>query len=198
MKFVWGLIIGFLIIPVVVFCYFKFGNPPVAVADAPFPFERQIVKVPLHARIDRQMPHTVPIEATPANLIAGAQVYHDQCAECHGNYGHHADFASHMYPGAPQLWQPHRGKPWRVGVNDDPPGETYWKVANGIRLTGMPSFDHVLSSTQMWQVSLLLKHADDSLPAAALAILQQPMANSSAAPAPVPVPNAKAPKAAKH
>jgi len=24
------------------------------------------------------------------------------------------------------------------GVSDDPAGETYWKVANGIRLTGMP------------------------------------------------------------
>jgi len=26
-----------------------------------------------------------------------------------------------------------------VGVSDDEPGETYWKVANGIRLTGMPA-----------------------------------------------------------
>lgn len=186
MKFVLGLIIGFLIIPVAAFFFFKYGNPPVAVADAPFPFERQIVKVPLHARIDRDRPHTVPIEATPANLIAGAQVYHEQCAECHGAYGHHADFAAHMYPSAPQLWQPHSNNPRRVGVNDDPPGETYWKVANGIRLTGMPSFDHVLNSTQMWQVALLLKHAADPLPPAAVAILRQPMANSSAAAAPTP------------
>jgi len=43
-------------------------------------------------------------------------------------------------------------------------GETYWKVANGIRLTGMPAFGHTLSDTQMWQVSLLLKNADKELP----------------------------------
>jgi thiosulfate dehydrogenase len=46
------------------------------------------------------------------------------------------------------------------GVTDDPPGETFWKVANGIRLTGMPSFTQSLSETQMWQISLTLANAD--------------------------------------
>jgi thiosulfate dehydrogenase len=45
-------------------------------------------------------------------------------------------------------------------VTDDQPGETYWKVANGIRLTGMPAFSQTLSATQMWQVSLMLANAD--------------------------------------
>jgi len=45
-------------------------------------------------------------------------------------------------------------------VTDDPPGETYWKVANGIRLSGMPSFSESLSQTQMWQVSLLAANAN--------------------------------------
>lgn len=198
MKFVLGVIIGLLILPVGAYFYFQFGNPPVAVADTPFPFEKQIVKIPLHARIDRQMPHTVPIQATPANLIAGAKVFHEQCAECHGVYGHPTDYAAHMYPPAPPLWEPH---PWNkkvVGVSDDPPGMTYWKVANGIRLTGMPSFDHVLNKTQMWQVTLLLKHADSPLPAAALAILKQPIENTSSASLPTPnVPPMSMPVAAK-
>lgn len=45
-------------------------------------------------------------------------------------------------------------------MTDDEPGETYWKVANGIRLTGMPGFNQQLSTTEMWQVSLLLANAD--------------------------------------
>ena len=186
MKFLLGVILGLLILPVGAYFYFQFGNPPVAVADTPFPYEKQIVSVPLHARIDREMPHSAPIEATPANLIAGAQIYHDQCAECHGVYGHATDYAAHMYPHAPQLWWPHPWNPKVVGVSDDPAGETYWKVANGIRLTGMPSFDHVLNKTQMWQVTLLLKHADESLPASALAILKQPIENTSSAPQATP------------
>ena len=32
-------------------------------------------------------------------------------------------------------------------MSDDPPGETYWKVANGIRLTGMPSYKELLTET---------------------------------------------------
>ena len=54
-----------------------------------------------------------------------------------------------------------------VGVSDDPVGETYWKVKNGIRLTGMPSFEKALTEDQMWQVSLLLSKADKPLPAEA-------------------------------
>jgi mono/diheme cytochrome c family protein len=52
-----------------------------------------------------------------------------------------------------------------VGVSDDPVGETYWKVRNGIRLSGMPAFNNLLNETQMWQVSVLLANADKPLPA---------------------------------
>ena len=55
-------------------------------------------------------------------------------------------------------------------------GVTYWKVANGIRLTGMPGFSGSLSNEQMWQVSLLLSNAD-KLPATALAALREPLSN---------------------
>jgi mono/diheme cytochrome c family protein len=76
-----------------------------------------------------------------------------------------------MYPSAPQLWKKHaRGNV--VGVSDDEAGETYWKVANGIRLTGMPAFSKVLSDTEMWQVSLLLKNADKEMPDPVVKILQ--------------------------
>jgi hypothetical protein len=39
----------------------------------------------------------------------------------------------------------------------------------------MPSFDQVLSSTQMWQVSLLLANANKTLPQPAMDILAQPL-----------------------
>ena len=59
-------------------------------------------------------------------------------------------------------------------MTDDPPGETYWKVANGIRLTGMPGFTGSLTTEQMWQVSLMLANSD-KLPAAVRAALAQPL-----------------------
>ncbi|MGO8717816.1 MAG: c-type cytochrome [Acidobacteriaceae bacterium] len=174
MKFFIGLLIGLVIVPIGALCYLHFGNPPVAVADPPFPFEKQIVHAPLHARIAKDMPKSVPIQATADNLTAGAQIYRQNCAFCHGLNAQNSTVAPHMYPHAPQLWHAH-GPQSVVGVSDDPPGKTYWKVSNGIRLSAMPSFDQVLSSTQMWQVSLLLANANKPLPQPAMDILAQPL-----------------------
>jgi hypothetical protein len=64
-----------------------------------------------------------------------------------------------MFPKPPKLLE-------GTGVSDDPAQETYWKVAGGIRMTGMPGFEKTLSTTQMWQVSVLLANSD-KLPKAA-------------------------------
>jgi mono/diheme cytochrome c family protein len=166
-----GIILCLILLPLAVLAWFRLGHPPVAVADPPFPYERQIVSIPLNARIAREMPATPPLQPDEATLTAGADVYGDQCAVCHGFYGKPSSLGSNMYPKAPQLWVQHKGSSV-VGVSDDPPGETYWKVANGIRLTGMPSFKSALSETEIWQVTLLLANADKPLPPAALQIVR--------------------------
>ena len=158
-RIIFGVILGLILAPLAVLGWFKWGHPPVAVADPPLPFERQITHVPLNARIAHEMPGSAPVQADEVNLTAGAEIYRDQCAACHGFHGKPSSFAAHMYPKAPQLWQQHKNSAV-VGVSDDPPGETYWKVANGIRLSGMPGFNQQLSTTEMWQVSLLLANAD--------------------------------------
>jgi thiosulfate dehydrogenase len=171
--FLLGLILGVLLVPVTILLYFRLGHPPVAVADPAFPMEEQVVHVPLHARIDVEAPKTPPIEASAVNLQAGAQIYRQQCAACHGLYPTASSFAATMYPEAPQLWKPEGHGV--VGVSDDPPGETFWKVDNGIRLSGMPSYRKVLNPTQEWQVALLLANADKPLPPAVISLLQQPL-----------------------
>ena len=172
-RFLFGLILGILLVPAALFVWLHHGSVPVAVTDPPLPQERLLVSAPLHARIDREMIKTPPIQPDEPNLVAGAQVYRDQCAGCHGYHGKPSSFGAHMFPDAPPLWEMHHhGSETMMGVTDDPPGETYWKVANGIRLTGMPSYKTVLTNTQMWQVSVLLANADKPLPPAAVAILR--------------------------
>jgi thiosulfate dehydrogenase len=173
MRFLLGLILGLILLPLAALVYLRSGRLPVGVEDKPFLMEEQIVHVPLHARVDREAPKRAPIEASETNLELGAHIYREQCASCHGLYGRPSVFAKHMYPDAPQLWEPHGNGV--VGVSDDPPGETYWKVKNGIRLTGMPSYKAVLNETEMWQVSLLLAHADKPQPAAVMDLLKQPL-----------------------
>lgn len=171
-RFLLGFIVGILGVAAAGFLYLRFGSLPVATADKPFLLEKQVVSVPLNARIDREkkMP---PFGTSEDAFEAGAHIYQHDCASCHGTPGHDVAFAKYMYPSAPQLWKKH-GSSAVVGVSDDEPGETYWKVANGIRLTGMPSYSHILSETQMWQVSLLLANADKDLPGPVSKILANP------------------------
>jgi thiosulfate dehydrogenase len=153
-TFLVGLVIGIIAVPVVVFLYFISGKAPAATADSPLPFEKMLASSALHAHIDREMPKSVPIQANEDAYMAGTHIYGEHCAICHGFPNtDQGPIAKGMFPKPPELF---RGK----GVTDDEPGETYWKVANGIRLTGMPAFKQSLNETQMWQVSLLLANAD--------------------------------------
>jgi mono/diheme cytochrome c family protein len=156
---------GLLLLPLAVCLYLAFGHPPVATADKPFPFEARIAHLPLRARIAREMPVRSPIPATDENLIAGASLYEDKCESCHGTADQPSALGRSTFPRAPQLWI--RRANGTVGVSDDPVGETYWKVRNGIRLTAMPAYGSSLSEKQLWQVSLLLSLAAKPLPAEA-------------------------------
>jgi thiosulfate dehydrogenase len=171
-KILLGFVLAIVVIVAVAAVYLRWGAPPVATADQPFPFEKAIVKVPLNARIARQMQQP-PFGISEDVYEGGAKIYVAQCAACHGTPGNDVRFAKYMYPQAPQLWKKHP-KGNVVGVSDDEPGETFWKVENGIRLTGMPAFNHVLSDTEMWQVTLLLKNADQQLPDPVTKILKTP------------------------
>jgi mono/diheme cytochrome c family protein len=166
-----GIVLVVILAPLILFVWLYLGRVPVAVADPPLPKERLLTGIPLHARIGREMLKTPLIQPDEDNLTAGAQIYRDQCAACHGLHAKPSAFGPHMYPPAPPLWEKHHNNNV-VGVSDDSPGETYWKVANGIRLTGMPAYRDVLTETQMWQVSILLANADKPLPPGAVDILR--------------------------
>jgi mono/diheme cytochrome c family protein len=153
---------GLLLLPLAAFLYLAYGKPPVATADAPFPFEARIVELPLNVRIHREMPAEAPIPPTDENLNAGAGIYEDKCETCHGTQDAPSGIGKAMFPAAPQLWIARKGGV--VGVSDDPVGSIYWKIKNGIRLTGMPAYQKSLSDKQIWQVSLLLSRADKPLP----------------------------------
>jgi cytochrome c1 len=171
-AFIWGLILGALGLAAAGYFYVASGHAPVATSDPDMPFEKMLAHKALDVRIQKEMPKSIPIQGDETNLLAGAALYREHCAVCHGLPAQsQTAIATGMYPHPPKLLE---GK----GVTDDEPGESYWKVANGIRLSGMPGFHATLSETQMWQVSLLVAKAD-KLPKSVTDAL---------APAPVPPP----------
>jgi mono/diheme cytochrome c family protein len=166
-KIIIGIVLGILLCLGGEYVFLTRGGMPVSTKGGPMPFERFIAHAALESAIGPGAKEPSPVPADAANLIAGAKIYHEQCAVCHGSLGQPpTPAAKGMFPAPPQLLPP------KKGVTDDPVGETYWKVKNGIRLTGMPGFVGSLSDTEMWQVSLVLLHAHE-LPAPAQAELRR-------------------------
>ena len=167
-QFLFGFVTALLLIGAGTLGYVALGLAPVATASAPLPFEKRIAGMALKARVNKEAPTSSPIAASDEVYAAGAGIYRKNCAVCHGlPRQDQTAIAKGEFPKPPNFFM---GK----GVTDNPAGVTYWKVANGIRLTGMPGFTGSLSSEQMWQVSLFLANAD-KLPATVHAALQKPL-----------------------
>ena len=184
-AFVVGLLVGVLLLAGGVYYYFVSGMAPVAAGDPPMPYERRMASRSLDAHIEKANVPPSPIQANEENLLAGAKVYKEQCAMCHGlpNQPPPA-IAGSMYPDATLMFKD-------KGVTDDPPSVSYWKAANGIRMTGMPSFKSTLTDTQLWQLAQLVAHANEIPDSVKKVLTPEP---PSAAPTPAPAP-AKAPPA---
>jgi mono/diheme cytochrome c family protein len=179
-KFLFGIIVGILIVFGGVYCYFVFGFAPVATADHPMPMETYFASRALRARMFKEAPKRNVSGFTTAQLVAGAHVYQKNCSFCHGLPDQTASAASQgMFPEPPQLFT-EDGM-----VNGDPPGLTYWKVKNGIRLAGMPGFHASLSDEQMWEVTALVARAD-KLPQEAVDALKPASPSSGKADPPDP------------
>lgn len=164
-KFILGWILGWVAIFVGAFLYVRSGHAPVATNSGPLPMETFFAKTALHATVAPAAKLKSPLPVNSDNLFGGVMVYNHNCAFCHGEPHQNSKIAEGMFPRPPQLFTPHGM------VTDDPVGITFWKVKNGIRLSGMPAFQSKLSQEQMWQVSLLLSHANQ-LPAAVGAALK--------------------------
>jgi mono/diheme cytochrome c family protein len=153
-----GFIIPIVILAIGGYLFVRTGMLPAGQDQKPGALETWAAKTSLKATVDREARLLKsPLQPTEPNLIAGATLYVEQCQVCHGGVdAAPSSITKGLTPDPPQLA--------KDGVEDDPEGTTYWKIAHGIHFTGMPAFRPALSETQMWRIALFLKHMD-SLPA---------------------------------
>lgn len=131
------------------------GGMPVATKGPPLPFEETIAHFAIKARMGNQDSVQAEVPGNALNLTQGAKLYSVHCLVCHGGTdGKVSAIAKGLYPKPPQLFSTDES------VTDDSAGKIFWKIKNGIRLTGMPGFVDSLSNIEMWKISLLLKNAD--------------------------------------
>jgi thiosulfate dehydrogenase len=163
--FLLGIAFTFFVLVVGGFLFVRSGGVSLATTASPLPLEKTVARIALQASVGtaRDTKNTLPIDDT--NLLAATHTYIENCAVCHSVPSHQQTaLAKGMFPPPPQLFE-------KEGmVTDDPQGTTYWKITNGIRLSGMPGFGGTLSDTERWQVAMLLGQADKLPPAVQAAL----------------------------
>jgi mono/diheme cytochrome c family protein len=79
-------------------------------------------------------------------IAQGKQLYVQSCALCHSTDGHgRTELGRGMYPPAMDLTSPH--------VQHWTDAELFWIIQNGVRLTGMPSWQSSISNTDTWKLT---------------------------------------------
>src|SRR5216684_3116617 len=166
-KFFVGVLVGIGLVALASYLFVKGGGIFMGTDTKPLPLEETIAGAAINASIGKSANDPSPLPADETNLLAGAKIYVNACAGCHGKLDQASSGAKGFYPQPPHLLPP------STGVTDDPVGATHWVVQNGIRFSAMPRFDKKLNDTEIWQVSLLLRNAD-KLPDSVKESLRQP------------------------
>jgi thiosulfate dehydrogenase len=163
--FVLGMVAAFLGLVVGAYLFIRAGGVPMETSAKPLPLEKAVAGLAMRASLKNAAAEKNPLPVDDANMLAGADLYTEHCAACHGAPGRPPTAISKgMFPSPPQLFEKDEMET-RV-----PEGITYWKVTHGIRLSGMPGFGGALSTTQRWQVTMLVSRADKLSPAARAAV----------------------------
>ena len=159
-SFLQGAVSGIILLLGIAMIWVFSGGMPVATSGDPLPLEKTIARIAVHAAMRGQLQIHSSVPADDLNLVQGAKNYKINCAICHGLPDQPMSaIAAGLFPRPPVLMPP------KKGVTRDPEGEVYWKIKNGIRLTGMPGYEKTLSETEIWQISIFLKNADKISPA---------------------------------
>jgi mono/diheme cytochrome c family protein len=87
-----------------------------------------------------------PLPQTDEVVSQGQEVFLGSCAQCHGADARgDSNIGPKMYPPAADLTSPH--------VQHWSDGELFWIIQNGVRLTGMPSWQSSISENDTWKLT---------------------------------------------
>jgi len=163
--FVLGIIVTLVALAAGIDWYAKTGRVNFEADQPPSKFETRFAMSAVDASTDRRAPDLKnPVPPTEQNIVAGAHIYLDHCAGCHGTPSNpDGPFASSFNPPVPQFFR---------RAPDMPDYKNLYIVEHGTRWTGMPAWNKMLNEQQMWQVVTFLGNVE-KLPPAAKRVLDQ-------------------------
>jgi mono/diheme cytochrome c family protein len=150
----------------------KQGYIDFAADQQPSIVEDKVAMAAVDASTDRRAGDAKnPLQPTEANLTAGAQLYLDHCAGCHGLPANpDSQFARSFNPPVPEFFK---------DAPDMSDSQNFYIIQHGVRWTGMPAWNKTLSETQVWQLATFLANIEKLPPSA-----QKILGSQGATPAP--------------
>jgi mono/diheme cytochrome c family protein len=164
-RFIAGIVFTLIVFVCVVCAVSTFGLYPMGADNPPSGLERAVAVRAMDVYADKHKPAMDnPTPITAANLTEGAKEYEEHCAFCHGGAkAKISPMRDKFSPPVPQLVDQ---------VPHDPDNWLFWVTKHGVRMTGMPSWDGIMSDEEIWKVIAFLKHTD-KLPPETQAAWQQ-------------------------
>jgi mono/diheme cytochrome c family protein len=154
-NFLGGALFTLLVLILGGFAYLRLGFAEVRGDLPPSNWEKALMFSSAHASVRRHAPELPnPVSPTDENLIAGAKIYSDECAGCHGAAGKPDQTSDSLYPPIPQL--PLVGTTYTEA-------QIFWVAKHGIRLSGMFANGKWDSDEKLWTVAAYIKRIQ-SLP----------------------------------
>jgi len=122
-------------------------------------FERRFAMSAVDAATDRRAPDVKnPVTATEDNITAGAHLYLDHCAGCHGIPSNpDSQFGRSFNPPIPQFFK---------DAPDMPDNQNFYIIQHGTRWSGMPAWNKTLNDTQIWEIVTFMSNVEKLPPAA--------------------------------
>jgi thiosulfate dehydrogenase len=155
-KQVIAFVIGLLILPLSILILALLGLLPVHATATPSELESSVATKSLHASIQRKTSGLKnPLTASDEVLLSGLKMYRYNCAGCHGDYNQPSQWGTkNFYPRVPQFAE---------GASNLSAEEMFVVVKNGVRYSGMASWNGLISDTEIWPIVTFLSHIN-SLP----------------------------------
>ena len=156
--FGFGVVVTLLAIAVGVFVVAELRLYPIGADNPPGSLERALAERAMDRYAEKHKPAgDNPVQITSDNLTEGAKEYEEHCAFCHGGAkAKISPMQDKLNPPAPQLIDriPHDDEAW-----------LFWVIKHGVRMTGMPAWDGILSDEEIWKIIAFIKRSDKLPPA---------------------------------
>ena len=156
-NFVAGIVVTLIVFTFGGWLYLRLGYADLRANLPPSWLESMLATDAVNASAARHAPSQPnPLAPTEANLLDGARLYRDKCADCHGRPDNPvSDYGASFNPRAPQFMQAYR----RLPENQD-----FYIIKNGVRRSAMPAWGNIMADSEIWQVVTLLHHLDNLPP----------------------------------